>query len=439
MHKPSMNQKPMQLPSLRHTLPNRQSEKLLIISSILILLHIFFSYMYHPHPISDEVFHKPMVEAMGRWDYINRPNNVTTPPIFHAFIGFITNALGFEGHDLQIMRLTQLLLSAIAIPCFYFIRHTLYPTVVDNRALICLFLPIYLPFIGLLYTDPPAVSFALLSILLMLKRQHWIAAFIATIGLGIRQLTVIWACFCALYTLLSIFYDYKERHINIHFIKNKQFIWDVIKQLIPYLIPATVFVAYSVLNKGIVSGDISAHKISINFSNLYLFLIISFFLLLPINIERTKSVYNMITSSTWWLIYIVIFVLVYLYQYKITHGYNHIYPHWFLHNMLLKVSTESPIYKILFSIPVTWMSLTFLNIAKTSRQPWQFYLIYTFGLLSFIPLPMGAIRYYMITILLFLLWCPKHNAITERASLVIFILTSYVLIYGQSKSYFFIS
>lgn len=439
MHNSPVDHIPMQLPSLYHNQHDWQNKKLLIISSILVLLHIFFSYMHHPHPISDEVFHKPMVDAMTRLDYANRPRNVTTPPAFHAFIGFVTTALNLKEYDLQVMRLTQLLLSALAIPCFYFIRRNLYPTQIDHRALTCLFLPIYLPFIGLLYTDPPAIAFAVLSILFMLKRQHVLAALVATMGLGIRQLTIIWACFCALYTLFSLLDSYSVQQKSIRHIISKAFFWDVTKQLAPYLIPAAVFISYGIFNKGVVSGDSGAHSVNINFSNLFMFLIVSFFLLLPINIERAHNVYKMITASIWWFIGIAVLFVAYLYLYKITHGYNHIYPHWFLHNMLLKASTEQPIYKLLFSLPVIWMTLTFINIANTSHRPWKFYLIYGFSLLSFFPLPMGAIRYYMMAMLVFLLWCPRHSVFTERATLAIFILSSYVLIYGQSKHYFFIS
>lgn len=406
----------------------------LFIVSAAVLSFSIFSYLSLSY-ISDESFHANMIKHMLHQGWQNLPDNVTTPPYFHAFIAFFTGISGVQDNLLGGMRTVQFALCLLAIPAFYHIAKTLQHTNCDVRTLLCLLLPINLPLIGLVYTDTPALAMTALMILCTLHQRHWLALLFAVLGMGIRQMTVIWACFCAVYVIID-FYERQDQPLWAS-LKRFKLALRLFVKLIPYILAGAVFIAYSYFNQGVVAGDRDAHSVSFNASNAFMWLLVSFVLLLPYVIENTGKCWNLLIFNKWiWALLGGMFI-VYLAFYHITHIYNqgHL---WWLHNRAFAFTSQPPLHKLLFFIPIAWMALTYIQIALDSRKPWQLFLLYSFALLSFVPMPLVAFRYYIVAIALFLLWKPKSSVPAERAMLMIYLVLGLYAVYGTSKTYFFV-
>ena len=403
-----------------------------------ILLFVIYSYSNLHGYISDEGYHAKMIDAFLNKQWNNLPTNVTTPPFFHAVIAFFIYLSGAESKVLELMRALQFVISIGAIPCFYLIASQLRKNDSDIRLLLCLTLPLYTPLLNLVYTDPPAITFTMLMILFMLKGNHWLAATMALIGVGIRQMTVIWACFCTIYTLINLInaYAYEDRLKEA--LTSFKEIFKAIWLVIPYLLPAAAFIGYSIHNGGIVAGDKVNHSTSFNMGNFFFFLLTSFIIFLPYNIGAAKEIFQLILSRKWTWVLIPFTLISYLYFYEITHVYNSPDMQWWLHNKLLVISTEKPYIKAVFFIPIMWMMFTYIHCGLTHHQPWQMVLIYSFSLLSFVPLPLIEARYYIISLLLFILWKPQQSTWTERCATIYLIILSFYVINGSSTKSFFL-
>ena len=400
---------------------------------------IFFLYLNIKGYIADEGFHAGMVDAFlrGQWD--NLPTSVTTPPYFHAALAFLTHISGVKEMYLEAMRASQMLLSIGAIPCFYLIAKELRHVNCDMRMLMCLYLPIYLPLFNLVYTDPPSVTFTALMLLLTLKKYYWLAALAALLGLAVRQMTIIWAFFCTAYIVFDFIDNRYGKISHKLFLK---FFWSNLKgtwpKVTPFLVPASAFIIFIIYNKGIVAGDKEAHPTSFNLANLFCFLIASFILFLPYQLEKFNENIETIKNKKWLWYAIPIYFTIYLIFHKITHDYNKPSMDWWVHNQILIVSSTNAFYKVLFFAPILWATLTYWNIAKQSEKPWKMYLLYACGSLSFVPLPLVELRYYTISIIFFILLKPKLSDISEKATLVSLALISFYMIFCISQRLLFI-
>ena len=251
-------------------------------------------------------------------------------------------------------------------------------------------------------------------------------------------MNVIWACFCCFYALFQ--------HLNTEntslseWIKptNYKLHWKFFIKILPFAMPAIFFIGYSLYNGNVVSGDQQAHPISLNLSNLFSFLIASFFLFLPYHVENTHAILALLRKHKSIVAGITFIFFIYLWRHKITHDYNNPSMGWWLHNKIMIYSTLDPILKILFFIPIAWAAVSHFIIARNSEHPWRLYLIYTFGLLTFLPLPLVELRYYIITFLLFILFKPQSKPSTEQTQLIIFSIASMYMIYATSQRLIFI-
>lgn len=405
-----------------------------------IILFIVFAYSNLHGYISDEGYHAKMIDALLRKEWNNLPTNVTTPPFFHAIVALFIHISGAEAQLLELMRFIQLTLSLGAIPCFYFIAVQLRKNDCDFRLLLCLVLPLYAPLLNLVYTDPPAITFTMLMVFFMLRGNHWLAAIIAIAGIGVRQMTVIWACFCAIYVIIDHIENYSHRTStsSLSFFKAPIEIFKLAWVVTPYLLPAVAFISYTLYNGGVVAGDKVNHSTTFNASNLFFFLIVSAILFIPYLIDSSKKVVELIIKQKWvWVLIPSVFIL-YLSSYEITHVYNNPDMSWWIHNQLLAFSTQTALIKALFFIPVIWMLLTFIVYALTHPKPWQMFTLYGFALLSFVPLPLVEARYYIVALLLFLLWKPRQSDWAERINLLYLLGLSFYVINGASTKSLFL-
>lgn len=430
------HQESIQLPVLYET-PNKGYVHFdpfaLFITSLVVLCLAFINYLGQG-PFSDELFHVPMVQAImdGKWG--NLPTNVTTPPYYHAFLAFFGKLPGVESHLLQTLRIVQFIVSALAIPIFYHLAKHMRHSDCDLRALTCLLLPIFLPFVGLVYTDTPALTLTMAMILCTLFKKYWFAAIFGVLGLGVRQMTVIWACFCAIWIILEFYTHHKESSDET--LSFKKIIYALSLPLLPYIIVGAIFIVYLITNGGAVAGDKGAHSVSFNPSNIYVWLIISFVLFFPLNIEYSKENWNSLMGQKWLWGFIPLMFVGYLYFFKITHVYN-FGNTWWAHNKLLQLATNNVLIKMLFFIPIAWMAMTYIQAALKSTKPWTLFLLYIFSILSFLPMPMVDFRYYMIALCLFILWKPTTSSFSSKTTLLIFLsMTAYTL-HATSMRWFF--
>lgn len=407
----------------------------LVYAAALIVAYVFLSYLHQPQLLSDEGFHRPMIEALMRREFDKLPETVTTPPVFHAVIAFFTVISGVQEETLGLMRFFQLLLCMGALPFFYKIARTLGQPNCDIKTLICLTLPIALPYWGILYTDTPTVTLIVMAFYFTLLRCYCLAALVLCVAVGFRQLAIFWVAFCAWW---GFFAECAEMRFYRALTLKSALLCGVVRAMLPFVLPLVLMLGYVVYTGSIVQGDKSAHQIDFNPSNLFMFLLLSFVLLLPHVVYHAEAVFELLRSSKLVCLVLVALLICYFAFYKITHVYNQPSQDWWLHNRVLFWSTESALNKLLFFIPISWAFLTYWVIWRNARERWQLSLVYFFGVASFVFLPLVEWRYYMVALVAFHLVNPVKSLSTERWTAALYTALSLFIVYKHVARSFFL-
>lgn len=380
---------------------------------------------------ADEGFHTPQIWGFYNGDF-TIAKELTMLPAYHAAIAGLLKAAGFFSVDFA--RFIHMLLSLWALPVFYGVCRTLSQQQADTRTLLFLSCPVILPFFSLIYTDLPSLVLVLLMVYFSLRSVHWLAAAIGLLAIATRQTNLIWLCYCA--TLVIA--DQWQQKGWAGFKEVKTGLWPLFLKLLPYGLVVFAAGVFFLLNKGVAVGDAHQHTISLNLSNLYFFLLISFVFLLPYNLANIGAIAELFRRQPkLWFVLGGGFIL-FMATYSANHQYNSFGLSFYLRNVILHYTINYPALKLLTFVPVAWMFLSFAVFLRQSDRKLALGLLYLFGCLSFIPLPLIEQRYYMVAFVLFLALKPNHSAKLDMVTLFLYIPLNCALLYTIAQHQLFL-
>ena len=405
--------------------PAWYQNSLLFILVIACLLLGYNTMLHLTHGIGDEDVHKFQIIwfVNGHYEFFK---NLTMPPFYHAIIALLAKIFGSSHNAL---RAEHLVITSFSIPIFY---HLCQKVSVNNDAqtktLQFFFLPILFPLFFLIYTDILSIIFVLLTIERTISKKYLYASCFGLLAILTRQPNIIWIGYAAFIALSQ------ETNIK-NCIKDLPYL---IKKLWSYGAVLILFITFIVINKGVALGDASQHPVSLNLSNLYFFLLVSFFLFLPLNIEYVKDIFHLVLKHKWIVILIALTFVIYYFTYGHPHKYNTTALAFYRHNLLLHYSCDYLTLKIISFFLMWWMVLTFSLTIRNSAAPYRLILLIPFSLLSFVPLPLIEQRYYLITLILFIAFNPRQSRLGKIATLLIYICLINYFLYNISHEYFFL-
>jgi alpha-1,2-glucosyltransferase len=368
---------------------------------------------------ADEGFHTPQI-----WGFYNGnfevAKELTMAPVYHAVIAGLMKATGF--FSIPLARFITLVLSALSLPAMYYLCQRMKSNNADLRTLIFLTCPIILPFFSLVYTDLPALTLTIATVLFTVKRRYSVAALIGLAAIATRQTNLIWVAFCGVLVILD--------HVNrFGYRKWIRYFWRLFFRLLPYGITTAVSLIYFYFNGGVAVGDSHQHQISINFSNLYFLLLLCFLFFLPVNLSYADKVVSEVKHNQYlWGILALTFIL-YMATYSNSHQYNSFGLSFYLRNVILHYTVTLPLLKAVAFIPIAWMALTLMVLFKESNNKWLLGTLYLFICGSVMPLPLIEQRYYLPALTLLIAFMPNFRAQHGMQTLALYIPINCVLLH----------
>lgn len=241
-----------------------------------------------PKPYMDEQFHVDQLHAYcaGNFSYWN--NKLTTPPGLYLFTMGVFKpfkelyAFGRESPEeicpLYLVRFTNFLFGTANFFLVYLIQSNLnskYMFVDKFKLLISSLATASLPplffFNFFYYTDPGSLFFVLLMYLFDLEDHTYLASLFGFLSLLFRQSNIVWVFFVAAKFSVNFIINLKQSNLS-----NKDLLLQstisIMKRCAGYLLVAIAFIAFLIINNGIVLGDREAHKAVLHTGQMHYYL-----------------------------------------------------------------------------------------------------------------------------------------------------------------------
>ena len=366
---------------------------------------------------------------------------VTMIPSYHAVVAALAKLTGLT--SLNGLRFVHLLFAASVIPVFYRLCSHFYPHQAQSRTLMLVFTPFLFPLFFLTYTDLPSLTFTLLMIERSVKQDYRWAAVAAFGAVLLRQPNIMWVGFTLSLIALQTFQEHYGsnkatglRTAALQLFK-REFITLYLRRSNGLIAVVMAFIAFVVINGGVALGDAEQHPISFNLSNLYFFLLVSFALFLPFAVEQVPAIFQLLKHNVWILALLAAGFALYWYTYEHPHIYNRTELGWYRHNWLLHYTADITAFRIVSFFPIAWMALSYVCAARKGSYNKQILLLIPFALLSFVPLPLIEQRYYIVSLILFLVFRPSLSRPASTMTLCYYMgLSAYILFNISRKTFF---
>ncbi|KAI9558010.1 hypothetical protein GHT06_014763 [Daphnia sinensis] len=264
-----------------------------------------------PTPYLDEIYHVPQAQEYCNGNFTYWDNRITTlPGLYLISVGAITPLSKWFGENFcetHHLRLTNVALSLSSFVVYVWLTKTIHQTSrecstwksIASALNLAIFPPLFF-FSFLYYTDVAAAFLVFLMYGLHLRGYNIFAAIAGVAAVTVRQTSIVWVILVAVgcfdLGLQQLLLKTKERKRNaisswhqVQMISKNffhlapasrkiQVISQLVMKLLPYIIVGLIFVAFVVLNDGLVVGDRAAHQATIHVPQLfYLFGLVTVF------------------------------------------------------------------------------------------------------------------------------------------------------------------
>lgn len=282
-------------------------------------------------------------------------------------------------------------------------------------------LPLLAPLFLLVYTDVSAVVMVILMFHLAERRWSGLATLAAAGAILFRQTSLAWIC-------LLLFMEFAPV-LEISFVKAKKRLpkptlkfhparfMELLKTNSGLIGVVLLFAAWVFWNGSVAVGDKDQHHVSLNFGNIYLFLGLTSLFFLPSLAGTWRTWMSFARHHRLWLFPLTVLgYIIYQKTFLVTHPYNQV-PifEFFLRNRLLNWIVGNEWLNALYFIPV-WTGFLFLATAPFRRANRWAFLACSFAIMAACPLIEQ--RYYIPTMVLFMLWRKPNSQKLESIQLV---------------------
>ncbi|XP_055761333.1 dol-P-Glc:Glc(2)Man(9)GlcNAc(2)-PP-Dol alpha-1,2-glucosyltransferase [Salvelinus fontinalis] len=324
-------------------------------------------------PYMDEIFHVRQAQKycygkFNEWD----PMITTLPGLYLASVGVIkpvvwlVDLTGKVVCSTAMLRFINLLFNCGILYLLYLIICKLHlkekTKTASRRVLSALSLstfPVLYFFNFLYYTDAGSTFFILFTYLMTLYGCHKASALLGVFAIFFRQTNIIWVAFCAATVVankmdetwrteqskkkddkspcqipFSVSGVKRVMRFLLEFLTTANHVKAVTLVAWPYILVAVGFIAFIVLNDGIVIGDRTSHEACLNFPQLFYFFSFAFFFSIPTSLCYHRALRFLQTLKKQPLLYLLITGLCLLLVWKFT----------FVHKYLLADNRHFPFY-----------------------------------------------------------------------------------------------
>ena len=289
-----------------------------------------------PSPYMDEIFHIPQAQNYCTYNFSHWDNKLTTPPGLYisSLILFLPISLFTALTDLCTvfnLRATNLIFSSLNSGIIFLLLRATHPKsnhfISSLYALtLSLFPPLYF-FTFLYYTDQGSTFFVLSALLAAKQSKHFISAILFAISIFFRQTNIIWLCFAAACSLLTRV-DKRirpEAGLLERLAKSTVYLLlqllPSLRTLLPYMLVCIVFSLFIVWNGGIVLGDKSQHQITLHFSQVSYFVLLTGLFTWPQLITSIKRITSNLKLLMICFIVLTLLFILFAHFYTISHPY----------------------------------------------------------------------------------------------------------------------
>ncbi|XP_064794318.1 dol-P-Glc:Glc(2)Man(9)GlcNAc(2)-PP-Dol alpha-1,2-glucosyltransferase [Oncorhynchus masou masou] len=324
-------------------------------------------------PYMDEIFHVRQAQKycygkFNEWD----PMITTLPGLYLASVGVIkpvvwlVDLTGKVVCSTAMLRFINLLFNCGILYLLYLVICKLHlkekTKTASRRVLSALSLstfPVLYFFNFLYYTDAGSTFFILFTYLMTLHGCHKASALLGVFAIFFRQTNIIWVAFCAATVVankmdetwrteqskkkddklpcqipFSVSGVKRVMRFLLEFLTTANHVKAVTLVAWPYILVAVGFIAFIVLNDGIVIGDRTSHEACLNFPQLFYFFSFALFFSIPTSLCYHRALRFLQTLKKQPLLYLVITGLCLLLVWKFT----------FVHKYLLADNRHFPFY-----------------------------------------------------------------------------------------------
>ncbi|XP_029597659.1 putative Dol-P-Glc:Glc(2)Man(9)GlcNAc(2)-PP-Dol alpha-1,2-glucosyltransferase [Salmo trutta] len=324
-------------------------------------------------PYMDEIFHVRQAQKycygkFNEWD----PMITTLPGLYLASVGVIkpvvwlVDLTGKVVCSTAMLRFINLLFNCGILYLLYLITCKLHlkekTKTASRRVLSALSLstfPVLYFFNFLYYTDSGSTFFILFTYLMTLYGCHKASALLGVFAIFFRQTNIIWVAFCAATVVankmdetwrteqskkkddkspcqipFSVSGVRRVMRFLLEFLTTANHVKAVTLVAWPYILVAVGFIAFIVLNDGIVIGDRTNHEACLNFPQLFYFFSFALFFSIPTSLCYHRALRFLQTLKKQPLLYLLITGLCLLLVWKFT----------FVHKYLLADNRHFPFY-----------------------------------------------------------------------------------------------
>jgi alpha-1,2-glucosyltransferase len=364
---------------------------------------------------SDETAHYEQILQFARGNMVVDPE-ITTIPTYNFLLALPFLLTGISPSP-GLIRFFNFCIGLFCIGTFYRTSRAIDSASTFLKTIQFAFFPILFPFFFLIFTDVLSLALVLLAFLFTLKKRYVLAGLSGIAATAVRQNNVIWVVFLLAFV-----------------IREQGWTRESWKKIGPFL-PAVVFLAsFLILRGSPVMGDVGKHPIKLSAGNLYFLLFVSFFLFLPLQVQKFSSVVAFFKAHRLALLIPLFFFAATLVTFRVDHPYN-TGNMFFLRNRLLMLSASSLLSKAIFLIPATLALCTFMAIRPVPRYFW---LLALFTVLFLIPSWLIEQRYYLIPFSLFLLIKPMGSSRDEYLAYLWNVFLSFGFLTGIVTNRFFL-
>lgn len=344
---------------------------------------------------------------------------ITMLPGYHATMALIAKPFGIS--SLTTIRFISFLPALASIWVFFAISQNLGTQNPFTKTLQFIFLPISFLYFPLVYTDIFALFLVLFAFYSMIKKRYKLSALFSFASILARQTNIVWTLFIWVYGYLSIY----------GFTVSQKKLLSYAKSTIGHILTFGAFAIFLFLNKGISVGDEGVHQIGFYMGNIYFFLAMVGFLLLPILPDSFRKFDSL--QSKRFLIFGagigVFLVCLFLIFPPAIHFHN--LKTNFLRNIILQYAYNQYAWLYGSAIFLGCVTLCIMKFEKIAL------LLFPFAFFCLLPSLLVEQRYSIVPFVFLLLFRKEINQKTESALVLYFLLLSLGLVYMISKTKIF--
>lgn len=371
-------------------------------------------------------------------------------PGFHFFMAGLSLALGYL--SFSSIRLIQTVVSFLTVLVFYLITRRVDPKRAYLKTWQFFLFPFNFVLYGLIYTDILSTLLVLGSFYSLLLNRFHLAFLVGGLSLLVRQINIFWLGFI-------VFYLYQAKYLSNSWLGLAAQLRAAPYSKIPSLIKLKpffkdawlMFLVVGILGIVIlINGSpvplTSTNRpalISFTFGNIFVALIVIFFLFLPLHLANWSRIVTLLKEKPQIYYLVILTAILYFGLFRFDFFYYFNQPRFvyfpasvlLIKNWLIALVAQNELARLVFFFPLIYSVLSLLT-TKLARP--EAYLVYPFSVLLLSQHWLIDPRYYILPIAFFILFKHRYSFKTEVSLLVIFTLTSLVLLYGVLTNQFFL-